>query len=234
VRGGLMLGALRRRSAGDAAAVGADLGIALALFPALAGKLDLPAGALSGGQQQMLAVARGLMAKPRVLLLDEPSLGLAPILVREIFAAIERLRAQGVTVLLVEQMAAQALALADRAYVLDRGRIHSVFERAVNVLWGDGHLLTLHGPGPLAAPFAIALERLPARDAVVPGMTIGHSDFGWADAERVALEMPGGALGFGREALPEPTCARALYSAAGLRAREALERGITLGDAGAF
>jgi branched-chain amino acid transport system ATP-binding protein len=71
----------------------------------------------------MLAVARGLMAKPRVLLLDEPSLGLAPILVREIFAAIGRLRAQGVTVLLVEQMAAQALALADRAYVLDRGRV---------------------------------------------------------------------------------------------------------------
>ncbi|MBI1726008.1 MAG: ABC transporter ATP-binding protein [Candidatus Rokubacteria bacterium] len=71
----------------------------------------------------MLAVARGLMARPRVLLLDEPSLGVAPILVREIFAAIERLRTQGVTVLLVEQMAAQALALADRAYVLDRGRI---------------------------------------------------------------------------------------------------------------
>jgi branched-chain amino acid transport system ATP-binding protein len=63
------------------------------------------------------------MARPRVLLLDEPSLGLAPILVREIFAAIGRLRAQGVTVLLVEQMAAQALALADRAYVLDRGRV---------------------------------------------------------------------------------------------------------------
>ena len=71
----------------------------------------------------MLAVARGLMARPSVLLLDEPSLGLAPILVREIFAAVERLRAQGVTVLLVEQMAAQALALADRAYVLERGRI---------------------------------------------------------------------------------------------------------------
>ena len=119
----LMLGALARPKVGDAAAIRADLEGALRLFPALAGKLELPAGALSGGQQQMLAVARGLMAKPRVLLLDEPSLGLAPILVREIFAAIERLRAQGVTVLLVEQMAAQALALADRAYVLDRGRI---------------------------------------------------------------------------------------------------------------
>ena len=123
VRDNLMLGALARSSARDAAAVRADLESALALFPALAEKLELPAGALSGGQQQMLAIARGLMARPRVLLLDEPSLGLAPILVREIFAAIERLRAQGVTVLLVEQMAAQALALADRAYVLDRGRI---------------------------------------------------------------------------------------------------------------
>jgi branched-chain amino acid transport system ATP-binding protein len=123
VRDNLMLGALARPKVGDVAAIRADLEGALRLFPALAGKLELPAGALSGGQQQMLAVARGLMAKPRVLLLDEPSLGLAPILVREIFAAIERLRAQGVTVLLVEQMAAQALALADRAYVLDRGRI---------------------------------------------------------------------------------------------------------------
>ena len=123
VRDNLMLGALARPTARDAASIGADLDHALGLFPALAGKLELPAGALSGGQQQMLAVARGLMAKPRVLLLDEPSLGLAPLLVREIFAAVGRLRAQGVTVLLVEQMAAQALALADRAYVLDRGRI---------------------------------------------------------------------------------------------------------------
>jgi branched-chain amino acid transport system ATP-binding protein len=123
VRDNLMLGALARPTARDAASIGADLDHALGLFPALAGKLKLPAGALSGGQQQMLAVARGLMARPRVLLLDEPSLGLAPLLVREIFAAVGRLRAQGVTVLLVEQMAAQALALADRAYVLDRGRI---------------------------------------------------------------------------------------------------------------
>jgi branched-chain amino acid transport system ATP-binding protein len=123
VRDNLMLGALARSSGREAASLRADLQGALRLFPDLAEKLELPAGALSGGQQQMLAVARGLMSRPRVLLLDEPSLGLAPILVREIFAAIERLRAQGVTVLLVEQMAAQALSLADRAYVLERGRI---------------------------------------------------------------------------------------------------------------
>jgi len=117
---------------------------------------------------------------------------------------------------------------------LKPGRVHSVFERAVNVLWGDGRLLTLHGPGLLAAPFAIALERLPARVVVAPGMPIGRSDFEWAEALRVPLEMPNGPLGFDAHALPEPPCARALCCGAGLHAREALERGIAARDARAF
>jgi branched-chain amino acid transport system ATP-binding protein len=123
VRENLLLGALARREGQDPASVATDLERGLALFPALRDRLDGLAGGLSGGQQQMLALARGLMARPRVLLLDEPSLGLSPIFVRQIFEAIGRLRAEGITILLVEQMAAQALALADRAYILERGRI---------------------------------------------------------------------------------------------------------------
>lgn len=123
VRDNLMLGALARRGETDPASLGRDLDEQLAFFPALRDRLDMPAGGLSGGQQQMLALARGLMARPRVLLLDEPSLGLSPVLTRQIFDAIGRLKAGGLTILLVEQMAAQALALADRAYVLERGRI---------------------------------------------------------------------------------------------------------------
>ena len=123
VRENLLLGALARRGGRDQDTVNGDLERCLRLFPALRDRLDGLAGGLSGGQQQMLAVARGLMARPRVLLLDEPSMGLSPLFVRQIFEAIGRLRAEGLTILLVEQMAAQALALADRAYVLERGRI---------------------------------------------------------------------------------------------------------------
>jgi branched-chain amino acid transport system ATP-binding protein len=123
VRENLLLGAIARRSGRDPQSVAADLERCLALFPALRDRLNGMAGGLSGGQQQMLALARGLMARPRALLLDEPSLGLSPLFVRQIFAAIDALRTEGLTIVLVEQMAAQALALADRAYVLERGRI---------------------------------------------------------------------------------------------------------------
>ncbi len=93
------------------------------IFPALSGRLEEEASLLSGGQQQMLAIARGLMARPRLLLLDEPSLGLAPVLVAEIFEVLRRLRQAGVGLLLVEQNARLGLAIADRAYVLETGRV---------------------------------------------------------------------------------------------------------------
>jgi len=92
-------------------------------FPVLRERRRSPAGALSGGQQQMLAIGRGLMARPRLLLLDEPSMGLSPILVDEIFDAVLNLRRDGTTILLVEQNASAALAVADRGYVLETGQI---------------------------------------------------------------------------------------------------------------
>ena len=95
----------------------------LALFPALKVKLHSPAGALSGGQQQMVAIGRALMAKPGLLLLDEPSLGLAPAIVFDVFAAIREINAQGTSVLLVEQNVAMAMELASRAYVMEEGQI---------------------------------------------------------------------------------------------------------------
>jgi branched-chain amino acid transport system ATP-binding protein len=102
----------------------------LQLFPRLQERLSQRAGTMSGGEQQMLAIGRALMSKPKLLLLDEPSLGLAPIIIQQIFGIIEQLREDGVTVFLVEQNANQALKLADRGYVLENGRI---------VMQGSGH-----------------------------------------------------------------------------------------------
>ena len=93
------------------------------LFPALKAKLAQPAGSLSGGQQQMVAIGRALMARPKLLLLDEPSLGLAPVIVQEMFKAIRNINAEGTSVLLVEQNVAMAMQLARRAYVMEEGRI---------------------------------------------------------------------------------------------------------------
>ncbi len=115
----LRIGAFLRR---DRAGVAADLDRVYGYFPVLRERRGQWAGTLSGGEQQMLAVGRALMARPRLLLLDEPSLGLSPLLVREIFAIIGRIRAEGVTVLLVEQNARMALGVADTALVLESGR----------------------------------------------------------------------------------------------------------------
>lgn len=123
VRENLMLGAVRRADRRDAAAIGADLDQVFAYFPVLHERLGQTGGTLSGGEQQMLAIGRALMAKPRLLLLDEPSLGLAPVLVDRIFAVIAQLKAAGATILLVEQNARKALRVADRAYVLETGRV---------------------------------------------------------------------------------------------------------------
>ena len=122
VRENLVLGAYGGGRKGKAA-IGETLERVHALFPVLAERAGQPAETLSGGEQQMLAVARALMSRPRLLLLDEPSLGLAPKVIAEIFAALDELRAQGVTLLLVEQDARLALKHADRGYVMRTGRV---------------------------------------------------------------------------------------------------------------
>ena len=114
----LLLGAYQRHDD-----LSADLSRVYTLFPRLKERLTQPGGTLSGGEQQMLAIGRALMARPRLLLLDEPSMGLSPLLVETIFATIAEIREQGATVLLVEQNALMALEIADRAYVIESGVI---------------------------------------------------------------------------------------------------------------
>jgi branched-chain amino acid transport system ATP-binding protein len=119
VRENLTMGAYLRTDTD----IDADLDRAFELFPRLKERITQVAGTLSGGEQQMLAIARALMARPRLLLLDEPSMGLAPVLVEQIFATIDSINRQGTTILLVEQNAAMALSIAHRGYVLETGTI---------------------------------------------------------------------------------------------------------------
>jgi branched-chain amino acid transport system ATP-binding protein len=120
VRENLEMGAYTRTDKGE---IEQAMERVFASFPRLEERLNQLGGTLSGGEQQMLSMGRGLMADPKLLLLDEPSMGLAPILVEEIFDIIQRIRAQGVSILLVEQNAAMALSVASRAYVLETGRV---------------------------------------------------------------------------------------------------------------
>jgi branched-chain amino acid transport system ATP-binding protein len=139
----LEMGAYTRRDAGQ---ISEDLARVFTLFPRLQERRKQAGGTLSGGEQQMLAIGRALMAKPRLLLLDEPSMGLAPMLIAQIFAIIKEINQQGTTVLVVEQNAHQALSIAHRAYILETGSI---------VKTGAGEAL-LHDPAVAAAYLGVA------------------------------------------------------------------------------
>ena len=136
----LKLGAFTRRS--NRSEVAADRDRYFAEFPILAERADQPAGTLSGGEQQMLVIARAMMSRPRLLLLDAPSLGLAPVIVDQVFKMIDGLRASGVTILLVEQNARKGLAVANRAYVMRLGRIEA--EGAADEIAGTTELKSLY------------------------------------------------------------------------------------------
>jgi len=138
----LILGAYHRYRRDGKEAIDQDLEFVFEIFPRLKDRLKQAAGTLSGGEQQMLALGRGWMAKPKLLLMDEPSLGLAPLLVKEIFRVSGELREYGMTILVVEQNARAALELADRAYVMESGRV--VLEGTATELAADERVQTAY------------------------------------------------------------------------------------------
>jgi branched-chain amino acid transport system ATP-binding protein len=142
VRENLELGAYRRK---DRAAIASDLERVIALFPRLHERIGALAGNLSGGEQQMLAIGRALLAKPTLLLLDEPSMGLAPIIVQDIFRTLREINANGLTIFLVEQNVRQALKIAHHGYVLESGRV--VLENSGTQLLGDPKVLAAYMGG---------------------------------------------------------------------------------------
>ncbi len=145
VRENLLMGAYPRRADGD---LEAEIAEVIRRFPPLRPRQKQLAGTLSGGEQQMLAIGRALLARPRLLMLDEPSLGLAPLVVREIIGILRDLRAQGITILLVEQNARQALQLADRGYILAGGRVHASGDARAMLKSPEVQAAYLQGVGP--------------------------------------------------------------------------------------
>jgi len=139
VRENLELGAYRRK---DRAAIASDLDRVIALFPRLHERIEALAGNLSGGEQQMLAIGRALLARPRLLLLDEPSMGLGPLIVQDIFRTLREINADGLTIFLVEQNVRQALKIAHHGYVLESGRV--VLENSGTQLLGDARVLAAY------------------------------------------------------------------------------------------
>ena len=197
VRENLELGAYRRK---DRAAIASDLERVLALFPRLEERIGGLAGNLSGGEQQMLAIGRALLAKPRLLLLDEPSMGLAPIIVQDIFRKLREINADGLTIFLVEQNVRQALKIAERAYVLENGHV---------VLEGSGREL-LDEPSMGLAPIIVQDIFRTLREIHRDGLTIFLVEQNVRQALRLAahayvLETGRVVLeGAGHELLDEP------------------------------